>query len=891
MAESEEIKKIKKQLEDLKKSLDDVSKRSIDRILKSFTEGGASLNEWRQQLEFFQDEADSVSDSLNYISKSLSSSVSELRRGNEEIRKQANATKKLSSIADQLLAIRKGDASFDKKKIDRLKDEAKLRLQILQSTQRQYSIGSASYLALQNDINAANELLDAFKGIEKTAEDTNKKLGILPSLAGGIDKALSKIGLPSLGIADAIDETQRLGQEAARVGDKGFKPMSTLLGKVGENFTSLITKANLLQGAIALTLDALFSVDTGAGEMAKQMNMTYSEALALRKEFTGMADMSMDVAVNTKGLQESYMAIGQSLGTNAVASEETLIVFTKLREQAGYTNEQLAELTKLSYVNGKSLEKNTKEILGGAKAYASRKGLIINEKQVLNDVVKASASLKLSLGGSADKLAESAAKARAVGLNLEQAAAMSDQLLNFESSIENELSAELLTGKDLNFERARALALNNDIAGAAEEIAKQVGSSADFANMNAIQQEAIAKAAGLTKDQLAQSLMDREALAKIGMKDAAAAKAKYDTLRKTMTAEQAAAALGDEALAKQYEQQNVQDRFNQTVEKLKEIFVNVANALMPVFDILAEVFKIVGPIAGVLGTIIKYTIQWGKYLLIPLGIMKGFTLAMDGIVGLQNLLNKGLSLQITKEGTINSLKTLGNTLTLGLFSLQTKQNAAAAVELATEEGKVSFKQLGLALDGESLAVKTRAYAMALKDFIMEKASLAFQSTRNALEVGYNAIKKAGSAIAKSELVLNIGKAAMGAISSLASIPIVGWALGLAAAGTAIALGYKFMKGNDVLSPGSGGGGYGSRTLLGPEGAIQLNNKDTVIAGTDLFKKGDDVAMGPKGSIKVANSTAPKKETPVNPNSETNVLLSQLLKGQKEVNTIPTLRIQ
>ena len=181
--------------------------------------------------------------------------------------------------------------------------------------------------------------------------------------------------------------------------------------------------------------------------------------------------------------------------------------------------------------------------------------------------------------------------------------------------------------------------------------------------------------------------------------------------------------------------------------------------------------------------------------------------------------------------------------------------------------------------------------MALKDFIMEKASLAFQSTRNALEVGYNAIKKAGSAIAKSELVLNIGKAAMGAISSLASIPIVGWALGLAAAGTAIALGYKFMKGNDVLSPGSGGGGYGSRTLLGPEGAIQLNNKDTVIAGTDLFKKGDDVAMGPKGSIKVANSTAPKKETPVNSNSETNVLLSQLLKGQKEVNTIPTLRIQ
>ena len=41
-----------------------------------------------------------------------------------------------------------------------------------------------------------------------------------------------------------------------------------------------------------------------------------------------------------------------------------------------------------------------------------------------------------------------------------------------------------------------------------------------------------------------------------------------------------------------------------------------------------------------------------------------------------------------------------------------------------------------------------------------------------------------------------------------------------------------------MSPG--GSGYGSRTLFGPEGAIALNNKDTVIAGTNLFPKENDV---------------------------------------------------
>ena len=50
------------------------------------------------------------------------------------------------------------------------------------------------------------------------------------------------------------------------------------------------------------------------------------------------------------------------------------------------------------------------------------------------------------------------------------------------------------------------------------------------------------------------------------------------------------------------------------------------------------------------------------------------------------------------------------------------------------------------------------------------------------------------------------------------------------------------KVDDVLSPGSGAGGYGNRVLFGPEGAISLNNKDTVIAGTKLFR-GNDVMAG------------------------------------------------
>jgi hypothetical protein len=71
------------------------------------------------------------------------------------------------------------------------------------------------------------------------------------------------------------------------------------------------------------------------------------------------------------------------------------------------------------------------------------------------------------------------------------------------------------------------------------------------------------------------------------------------------------------------------------------------------------------------------------------------------------------------------------------------------------------------------------------------------------------------------------KAAVSGIGSLLgpfAIPI-----GLAAAAGVAALGYNLLKGDDVVSEG----GYGKRTLLSPEGAIRLNDKDTVLAGTDL----------------------------------------------------------
>jgi hypothetical protein len=91
-----------------------------------------------------------------------------------------------------------------------------------------------------------------------------------------------------------------------------------------------------------------------------------------------------------------------------------------------------------------------------------------------------------------------------------------------------------------------------------------------------------------------------------------------------------------------------------------------------------------------------------------------------------------------------------------------------------------------------------------------------------------------------------------------------------------------ITGDDVMSSP----GYGKRTLLAPEGAIQLNNKDTVIAGTSLFgndiksEPGKPTEMSSEGDYKLTQpSTLIQSDA-----SQTNELLKRMI-SLMETNTV------
>ena len=581
------------------------------------------IEDVNKELSFLEEQLISIADRL---SSSIKDTIEDIKDESEGVSKifSKNLTRSISNIAKDSSTFLKNtqkiydgtakveDIQRDIEKLTNKKLAVERNLDILS---RQGLITEIEKEKAISELNEAytvqNSLLtnqlDLASQIEKKYKDIDNKLGIFSGVLKGIGK------IPIIG--DLIDTKAALeaAQNATTQTSSGLKGLQAGLSNLkSQFFTSVLNPANIALFLFTQFVSIIRDVDKSVGDLAKSFNITYEEAVSLRGELTNIANLTGDTAVNTKGLQESMVAVGQALGSNAKLNKEDLVTFTKLREQAGFTNEELVGIQKLTLATGGNLENNTKQFLGTVAALNAQNKLSVNSKQLLKEVSNTAAAIKLSIGGTTDQLAKSAFQAKQFGINLEQADKISESLLDFESSISNELSAELITGKSINLEKARLLALNGNIAGASAEILQQVGGTAEFTKMNRIQQEALAKAVGMSRDELAKSLIERESLAKLGGQEGTAQE-QYNKLKaQGLSQEQIAAKLGDDELARQFQQQSIQERLLQTVEKLKEAFVSIAE---PVMAIISPIVDILSPILTAISTTVGYIVSGFKTML------------------------------------------------------------------------------------------------------------------------------------------------------------------------------------------------------------------------------------------------------------------------------------
>lgn len=623
------------------------------------------------------------------------------------IKGRFTALNKALDIVEKENAKRLAGQAYDKKALEDAKDKAAAMEQQLNTAQNNLTQSAKSFILTK----AQREELERVNAATKLRLEKEEKIESVMGVSGTILGMMSKLFKDIPGSSKVFGEAlEKAKEEIREISDDTGKVPSKLRGSIiaAKNLGKALANAFTSPMAIfSFLLSQMLKLDKVIVDMQRSMNMTKDEAAAFNQELADAAANSDTSYMSVQKMQKAMGALNEATGIMNTRSKETYDTFARLTEGMGLSAQEAGKLEMMTKATGENFEKGALNAALTGVNLARQNGLNIKGAKLMSEIAKTTGQVRANLGNNPEAIGRAVVQARLLGTTLEGVAKIGQSLLNFEQSISNEMEAELLIGRELNLERARALALTGSQEELAEELVDQVGSLAEFSEMNVIQQNKLASALGMSSDEMAEMLLQQE----------------YQNATAQELRE-----LGYEDLATKMEQRDLTQQMGDLVERLNTLFMQLAT----------------GPLASVakmMATILQSTTAvWTIVGLI------GVVIASKVITSFVNLIKH-----------VRTLK-----------KLQIGAAIAKAWEAAMSAGPLSF----------------------------------------------------------------FGGLALGAVS------------------TAAIIGAVSAYGDDLFSPGTGKSGYGSRVLFGPEGAIALNNKDTVIAGTKLFEKGDDVISTGAGNIKM-----------------------------------------
>ena len=505
------------------------------------------------------------------------------------------------------------------------------------------------------------------------AKEINKLKDLEDKITNDIRKANAKIYQD--GTAEKAQQqnlTRELEEQLAIIKEqrgevedisKAYKGQNTILDAAKKKLKDFNATYLSTLGILKFIIDAALKADKQTTELAKSLGVGKDQAKEIRQEFVKYSRAAGDSFVTTNKLIEAQNELSEQLGVSVKYSGKQTEDFSRLTKLMGLSVEQAGKLARLSIVNSKSIEATTKSIIRGSAASQRANKISVDQRTILKDVANLSEGILIKFQNNPEALGAAVVQARKLGLTLEQVDKVGESLLNWTSSIQNELEAELITGKQINLEKARYAALTGDQATLMTELSNQVGSLSDYQNMNVIAQKSLAQAFGMSRDEMSKMLLEQEKINKLG-------DVSQMTLNQQLEALKAQGEPLDSVLYKQIQQQSAQEKFNNAVEKLQDLIGNlVAGPLGQLIDGFASiassatVMKLA--IGAMLGMSITRLVTGLAALVIPLitgaaasvTMMSALTLGVGAVAILASIAGISSAMNSAKEDMSTPSKT------------------------------------------------------------------------------------------------------------------------------------------------------------------------------------------------------------------------------------------
>jgi len=566
------LQDLKKQIEGLKKDIKNLGGETFTDVNKAIEAMGGGIKGAQKVIKSMSDDVEDLRDTFGTISKTLKNIVADLSGGVNYTKETTKAFDKLENLTRKISEHKKDEEVLTVKQLKSIQKQTQVEVDRLKEVIKYADKTSEAYKEANDALNTKTGFLRNINNLTQEElekeEKIQKTLGITGHAFKGIAKSLEHIGIES----EAFEDLNQDLREAAKTGTgisvigAGLKSVAKGIGEAFKDpLVQLAATAKLFHSILEYANE--FNVETV--KIQRGLGLSYKEAEKMNFELEHMA---IHMGKTHKDVLAANSEINGFLGTSVLLSEKQLKDQVLLTKNAGVEADVREGIFKFSQLTGKTQEQIFDSI------GKQNKGVLSNKK-VLAEVAKTSGQLAAQYKNNPDLIGKAVVQAQKLGMTLEQTKKISSSLLNFEDSIAAEMEAELLTGQDLNLERARGLALQGDTAGAAEELMKNLGPNglAKFQNMNVIQQEAYARALGMSADELGDSLVKQKQLASIDKDQAAALKKRVQELKNEGQIEKANQL---EKLGLKGEDVKLSEQQLDANERLTEEFENVKQSFM-----------------------------------------------------------------------------------------------------------------------------------------------------------------------------------------------------------------------------------------------------------------------------------------------------------------------
>ena len=560
----------------------------------------------KTQIEIEQEYQDTLK-----VSQSLLGDIGKLLQGNADTQEElSNATKAYNKTLESAISdietyedLLVGIVKLEREKNDWLSMAEDFGEEAVQQESARLDVALASLKAEEKKLGAINQVNDMASDFSEslnsgldTFQDNIKSIPVFGGMLSSLTKGPIKMLKGAIGAAAKTFVTD-FGANL-----RAGKTVMQSLGIAGKSAAGVIKAAFLsplaVLGAVVAVIGAgvlaFYKIGEAAKSFRKTTGLLNSQSEYLEARITNVARQTAVLGASMEDVAAVATSFAEKFQDTQQASDEVLKSIIVLNKNFGINvDTAVAVNEQFQRMSGVSAE-TAQHMMMSATEAARLAGIAPSD--IMEDIADNSETAYKYFNGSVGSLTNAAIQAAKLGSSIGQAADVSSQLLDFESSINAELNASAMLGTNLNFNEARRLAASKDIIGAQKAVVKEVSKLGDLTKLSVFEQEALAEAAGMPISDLIKQQQIQENLGELGENQLAAANKfiEQGMAVKDITKEQ----LNAEAdrLAKQQEMQTSFDTMKNLISSIgTEVllaFAPIGKLIVPVFKLLASIIKV-----------------------------------------------------------------------------------------------------------------------------------------------------------------------------------------------------------------------------------------------------------------------------------------------------------